>query len=135
MSIIDYNTTDANTENAELDPYGNLLYAIRIVESGDDPTAIGDGGKAIGVYQIWEVYWKDAVEFDPTIGGSYRDCYDPVYADRVVRAYLRRYATESRLGRSPTPMDVCRIHNGGPNGFKKNSTISYWERVECILSH
>ena len=36
-----------------------LLDAICEVESGCDPLAVGDGGKAIGPYQIWMSYWID----------------------------------------------------------------------------
>jgi len=110
-----------------------VLQAIRIVESNNTPSAVGDGGNAIGVYQIWESYWKDATEFS-NLGGKYRDCFVPEYADRVVRCYMKRYATPRRLGREVTMQDIARIHNGGPNGYKKQATIKYWEKVEKILN-
>ena len=110
-----------------------VLQAIRIVESNNNPSAVGDGGNAIGVYQIWESYWKDATEFS-NLGGKYRDCFVPEYADRVVRCYMKRYATPRRLGREATMQDIARIHNGGPNGYKKQATIKYWEKVEKILN-
>ena len=110
-----------------------VLQAIRIVESNNTPSAVGDGGNAIGVYQIWESYWKDATEFS-NLGGKYRDCFVPEYADRVVRCYMKRYATPRRLGREATMQDISRIHNGGPNGYKKQATIKYWEKVEKILN-
>tara|TARA_Y100000114_G_scaffold132604_1_gene131468 strand:+ start:1535 stop:1951 length:417 start_codon:yes stop_codon:yes gene_type:complete len=110
-----------------------VLQAIRIVESNNTPSAVGDGGNAIGVYQIWESYWKDATEFS-NLGGKYRDCFVPEYADRVVRCYMKRYATPRRLGREATMQDIARIHNGGPNGYKKQATIKYWEKVEKILN-
>ena len=111
----------------------DVLTAIRAVESNNNPNAVGDSGNAIGVYQIWEVYWKDATERS-NIGGKYRDCFDPDYADHVVRAYMDRYATEKRLGRPVTQEDIARIHNGGPNGWKKNSTNKYWTKVKKILN-
>lgn len=110
-----------------------VLQAIRIVESNNTPSAVGDGGNAIGVYQIWESYWKDATEFS-NLGGKYRDCFVPEYADRVVRCYMKRYATPRRLGREATMQDIARIHNGGPNGYKKQATLKYWEKVEKILN-
>ena len=110
-----------------------VLQAIRIVESNNTPSAVGDGGNAIGVYQIWESYWKDATEFS-NLGGKYRDCFIPEYADRVVRCYMKRYATPRRLGREATMQDIARIHNGGPNGYKKQATLKYWEKVEKILN-
>ena len=110
----------------------DVLTAIRAVESNNNPNAVGDSGNAIGVYQIWEVYWKDATERSG-IGGKYRDCFDPDYADRIVRAYMDRYATEKRLGRPVTMEDIARIHNGGPNGYKKKSTLKYWSKVKCHI--
>ena len=107
-----------------------LLNAICEVESGCVSTAVGDDGKAIGSYQIWECYWKDAIEFDSSIGGVYEDCYDEKYAKKIVRAYMKRYATKKRLGREVTDEDRARIHNGGPNGWKRKSTLSYWENVK-----
>ena len=111
----------------------DVLTAIRIVESNNNPDAVGDSGNAIGVYQIWKVYHQDATEFSG-IGGNYRDCFDSVYADKVVRAYMARYATKKRLGRPVTMEDVARIHNGGPNGYKKKATLKYWEKVQRELN-
>lgn len=111
----------------------NLLHAIMMVESGGDPNAVGDAGKAIGPYQIHRVYWLDAVEFDTSIGGKYSDCTNKAYAEKVVRAYWRRYATDRRIGRPVTDADRARIHNGGPNGFKKAATRPYWEKVKSRL--
>lgn len=112
--------------------YEDVLRAIRIVESGEDPAAVGDGGRAIGVYQIWNVYWRDAVEFSG-IGGVYGDCRDPAYADVIVRAYMDRYAVPRRLGRYPTQEDIARIHNGGPNGHRKEATLKYWQKVHTQM--
>jgi hypothetical protein len=111
----------------------DVLTAIRTVESNNNPDAVGDNGNAIGIYQIWRSYHKDAVEFD-SIGGRYSDCFNPAYADRVVRAYMRRYATERRLGRPVSQQDIARIHNGGPNGWRKSATLKYWEKVKKELN-
>ncbi|MBC8442587.1 MAG: hypothetical protein H8D80_00190 [Proteobacteria bacterium] len=119
-----------------LPPAGGMddfLQAIGQIESNNKDDAVGDGGNAIGRYQIWKIYWQDAVEFDPSIGGEYEDVTDPDYAARVVLAYLRRYATKKRLGHEPTFEDMARIHNGGPNGYKKDATIKYWNKVEPVL--
>ena len=50
-----------------------------------------------------------------------------------MQSYMNRYATEARLGRKPTNEDIARIHNGGPNGYKKESTLKYWKKVEKCL--
>jgi len=121
------------------DTTASLLRAMRIVESGgNDDGAVGDGGMAIGAYQIWKVYWKDALEYDPSIGGVYKDCFNRAYSERVIRAYWARYATKKRLGRIPTLEDRARIHNGGPNalkatGNKKKNLDRYWHKVKKEL--
>jgi hypothetical protein len=123
----------AITSLAQADVPRRLLDAIRIVESGGNDNAVGDGGNAIGPYQIWKNYWKDAVEHEPSIGGKYEDCFDQKYAEKIVNAYMDRYAIPRRLGHEPTFEDIARIHNGGPNGHKKKATIPYWEKVQSKL--
>jgi hypothetical protein len=107
-----------------------VLDAIRIVETGgekDPANAVGDGGKAIGPFQIHRVYWQDALEYDPSIGGTYADCKDEAYARRVVRAYLSRYV------KTWNDQTVARTHNGGPAGAKRKSTLNYWRKVQKHL--
>ena len=108
-----------------------LLEAIRIVESNNNPDAVGDGGNAIGIYQIWEDYHTDAC-MAGNINGKYLDCYNPVYAKNVVVEYMKRYATERRLG-VVTPEKIARMHNGGPNGWRIDATKKYWDKVEPIF--
>ena len=114
---------------ANADVPQRLLNAIRMVESSGNDSAVGDNGNAIGPYQIWRSYWKDAIQFDPSIGGKYEDCFNREYAERIVNAYMDRYAIKRRLGRTPTMEDIARIHNGGPNGHRKKATLSYWQKV------
>ena len=107
-----------------------MLDAIRIVETGgckDPNNAVGDNGKAIGAYQIHYAYWKDAVDYDPSIGGKYSDCKNPKYARRIVRSYLNRYVPQGMWNIDT----VSRIHNGGPNGHKKSATVGYAKKVKA----
>ena len=118
-------------EGISLGDWNDLLEAIRIVESNNNPDAVGDNGNAIGVYQIWEDYHTDAC-MAGNIGGKYLDCYDPVYATSVVVEYMKRHAIERRLG-VVTPEKIARMHNGGPNGWKIDATKKYWAKVEPIF--
>lgn len=113
-------------------PQQQILDAIRFVESGDrERPPDGDGGKAIGPYQIHEVYWRDAVRTDPSLGGSYQDCRQRAYAERVIEAYMRHYAAAAWSdGDAQT---VARVHNGGPQGPTKNGTLGYWQKVRARL--
>jgi soluble lytic murein transglycosylase-like protein len=115
--------TDAGTvPNSTID---RLLPALARVESKGDAKAVGDGGAAIGIYQIHRCYWQDAVEFDKNLGGRYEDCFNPDYARRVVCAYLRRYAPNHA-----TLEQLARVHNGGPNGHHKSATVKYWNKIK-----
>jgi hypothetical protein len=91
-----------------------ILSAIAAVETGGErqpDRAVGDNWKALGRFQIWEIYWKDACEYDKSLRlRPYSDVTDPEYAKLVVIAYLSRYAPEWSID------TVSRIHNGGPRG-------------------
>jgi hypothetical protein len=102
----------------------NLLDAMYAVESNRGKNLVGDGGKAIGPYQIWREYWQDAVEFDKTIGGKYEDCMNKAYAEKIVRAYWKRYAPKGA-----TLEQLARIHNGGPKGHTRSATLKYWKKI------
>ena len=109
-----------------------FLDAVAEVESGHDDKATGDDGKAIGRYQIWSIYWDDAKAFAPAIKGEYSDCRNKEYAERIVVAYLLRYAKNAIEVRDY--QTLARIHNGGPRGARKTATLKYWEKVEKILA-
>ena len=117
---------------ATAQPSDRLLDAIRQVESGGRDI-IGDGGKAIGPYQIHREYWADAVAADKTIGGTYSDCHREAYARRVVRAYLSRY------GKGKNDEAMARIHNGGCGIMRRigteawNRTTRYWLKVQRAM--
>ena len=123
-----------------LDIDRSLLDAIKEVESEGNCCEIGDHNltnKAYGAYQIRAPYYEDALQFNPDLGGSFKNVWgkgSDQYAEMVVRSYMGRYATRERLGRDPTYEDIARIHNGGPNGYMKASTGPYWELVQKELN-
>jgi hypothetical protein len=115
---------------AQAQPSQQLLDAIKQVESGGDCDAIGDGGKAIGPYQIHRSYWSDACAYDPTLASRpYYACFEEAYARRVVVAYLTRY------GKGKNAEQLARIHNGGPSGHRKAATKSYWNKIEDAMEN
>ena len=103
-----------------------FLDRLAQIESGRDDFAVNESENAHGRYQIRAAYLADANE---ALGTSYTlaDCHDPRIAEAVVRAYLLRYGTafEKRVGRTATPVDLARIHNGGPRGPEKAATADY----------
>ena len=109
-----------------------LLTALIAVESSGNPNAIGDNGLAYGCLQLHAAYVQDASEYARQ-DWTHEDAFDPETAKQIVRAYMARYATKKRLGREPTYSDLARIHNGGPQGFKKTATDKYWQKVKKKL--
>lgn len=104
-----------------------LLDAIRQVESsGGRDTRDGDGGKAKGPYQIHEAYWADGTKF-LGVDWPYGDARDEAKARQVARAYLSHYGNGLSLEAK------ARIHNGGPQGHKKESTKGYWYKVKKAM--
>lgn len=100
----------------------DLLAAIAMVESGADPSKVGDGGKAIGIYQIHREYWQDS-----GVPGRWEDCFDPAYSRRVVLAYWRRWCPSGDIE------SLARAHNGGPHGSENHRTEIYWFKVKSAM--
>ncbi len=109
-----------------------ILRAIHMVESsGQLSPPDGDGGDAIGPYQIHEIYWSDALAADPDLGGTYQDCRSLDYAEAVIRAYMLQWV--SRAWRSGNAEVIARTHNGGPTGAARPTTAGYWKKVQAQL--
>jgi len=106
-----------------------LIKAIHKVESNGriDKKIVGDGGKAIGPLQIHYAAWKDATDFDKSIGGKYSDCYNLEYSKKIFVAYMSRYA------KGKDAETKARIWNGGIAGADKGSTKKYWTKVKANL--
>ena len=110
-----------------------LILAIIAVESGGDPNAIGDGGDAFGILQIHSAYVQDAAEYAKA-DWTHEDAFDPETSKEIFAAYMKRYARDSRRPEGMSREEfIARIHNGGPNGFKKAATLRYWEKVRRHL--
>lgn len=121
-----------STFAAQLD--AKFLRALNMVEaSGRHGNIVGDNGKALGGYQIHKAYWQDAVQYDKSIGGKYQDVTNKAYAEKVVTAYLNRYAKQAVLSKDYETL--ARIHNGGLNGAKKSATKEYWKKVKKVLDN
>ena len=142
--------------------FEDLLDAIEYVESGGDPEAVGDGGNAVGSFQIHKIYVDDVNRIYRI---NHKDKYSSplqykshhrrsaVCSRWMARAYLKHYATKERIGREPTFEDMARIHNAGPDGWRndpqwfvrnRNYTLekaekkianakAYWEKVKRTL--
>lgn len=110
------------TGGAEQGQEARFFRALGQVESGCNPNAVGDGGRAIGQYQLWMVYVDDVNRIIGKKEFAYGDRYCPAKSRRMVLSYLRHYAVHRRLGRPVTVLDMAAIHCSGPNGYKKRFT-------------
>jgi hypothetical protein len=110
-----------------------LIMILIAIESSGDDSAIGDNGLSYGCLQISSEYVQDANQQSGE-NWVHEDAFSRHKSVLIVEAYMARYATEARLGHPPTIEDVARIHNGGPNGWRRSSTDVYWEKVKQIIS-
>lgn len=114
----------------------DLLDAIEWVESKGDADAVGEDGE-IGAYQITKQYVDDVnriiIDNRWRIATfSYKDRSDKVKSREMVKIYIEywggMYMDSWKLEK------YARIHNGGPDGWKKESTLPYWEKVKARLN-
>mgnify|MGYP001256835061 FL=1 len=106
-----------------------FLDAVRRVETGGLPNAgkgaVGDKGASIGPYQIQRAYHADA----RMKSGKYEDCSaSHSYSEQTMLAYFARYAPKAL--ESKDWQTLARVHNGGPKGHTKKTTLGYWAKVQ-----
>lgn len=133
----------APAAEAQTHTWRQALDAIRQVETGGLPNegagAKGDNGRAAGPYQIHSIYHTDAAERDKSLVSYARCLNSKSYSERVVFAYMGRYARACRdrlqrgVGTLADIERIARIHNGGPRGHKKKATLGYWAKVKKAL--
>lgn len=104
-----------------------LFNAIAQVESDR-------GATSSNVYQIRKIYVKDVNRF-----GRERyydgDVKNKELSEQMMRDYWYHYGAQYRVDehKQVTYEVLARIHNGGPTGYKKASTLAYWEKVKKVL--
>jgi len=110
-----------------------LIVALIAVESSGNNRAIGDNGLAVGCLQIHPIMVQDANRIS---GRHYTllDRYNRRKSVQMCKIYLRHYCTAKRMGHEPTMQDMARCWNGGPRGWARKSTLSYWKKVKAKLN-
>lgn len=113
-----------------------LIQALIQVESGGDDFAVGDKHlkhKAYGCLQIRKPCVDDV---NLATGEAYTAEMmrgNRELSIKIFREYMKLYATEKLIGRPVTDQDRARIWNGGPTGYKRASTLPYWNKVKKHL--
>jgi hypothetical protein len=103
-----------------------LWEAVCRVESGGNPLAVGDGGKAVGIAQIHPILVKDVNRFAGT-KYTLNDRFDPVKSREMFNLYIEHYAKGRSVGFK------ARVWNGGPKGAYKDATLAYWRKIQPKL--
>ncbi len=103
-----------------------LLAAIERVESGCDANAVGDGGEAVGSFQIHKCFVDEVNRISGWPRFSYEDRKSSERSRAMARLYLAEYGGSIE--------QMARKFNGGPEGHKKRSTLKYWKKVKAELS-
>ena len=105
----------------------SLFAAIAHVESESGKTSRN-------VYQLSRVYLDDVGRI---YGCNFSDevATDRHASEQVMLAYLEHYGERylRRTGKQPTAEVLARIHNGGPDGWKKPSSLAYWHKVKAAM--
>jgi hypothetical protein len=116
----------------------------KVENAAGDPEAIGDKhltNKAYGLYQIRQPYLDDVnlIAGPEKIRAKWgkdkltiEDIKDGDKARWAARVYLKHYGARyaNKKGSFPDIEVYSRIHNGGPNGWAKNSTNRYVEKIK-----
>jgi len=110
-----------------------LWEAICTVESNGNPLAVGDGGRAAGIAQIWAITVKDVNRIAGT-NYTLNDRFDPEKSRQMFNLYVNHY------GKGKSDGVKARIWNGGPNamratGQKKINLDRYFAKIQKHLKN
>jgi len=109
--------------------FDDLLAAIATVESNNDPNAYNKKENAAGLYQIRPIYLKDVNRILGVQRYKLFDRFDPQKSREIAYVYLNHY------GKNKSLEQLARIHSGGPQGYKRKSTLAYWHKVKRVLNN
>jgi len=104
------------------------------IESGNNPDAVGDAHlrhPAYGIYQIRQHMLDDVF----AVTGLQMDAAElarrPYAAQEAIKIYIKYWALKRNC--PLTYETAARIHNGGPRGWERESTLPFWRKFEAEL--
>ena len=114
-----------------------LIAIIIIVESGGDIKAFNKDECAAGCLQIRPIYLRDVNSILGEERYSLEDRFDREKSIEMFEIYTSHYykhyfAQIESIGMSEVEAKA-RIHNGGPRGWQKKATDSYWLKVKAEM--
>ena len=120
-----YGTT--KTDNHRQTDWTLIIEAIIQVESSGNEKAVSKDGKCVGAMQIQKIVVDDCNEYLKLKKSTKRFTYDDRY-DRE-KSIEMFYLIQERYNKTNDIEKGIRIWNGGPFGYKYNSTIPYYNKV------
>lgn len=112
----------------------DLVEALIIVESQGNDSAIGDthlGAPSVGVLQIRPIMVREVnriLKLKKTkLRFKLRDRFDRDKSIQMFTIWKEFHHKDSDFE------TIARNWNGGPNGYKRSSTLHYWKKVEMEL--
>lgn len=126
MKIVFFTLLSISVSNAPALVADNLIHAIIHVESRGNIHAHNVSEDAVGVLQIRPIMVK---EVNRVLGFDKYTLIDRWDKQKSIEMFnVIRQTTPN-----PTNEKIARNWNGGPNGYKKNSTLKYWQKVKKLL--
>jgi hypothetical protein len=126
MKIVFFTLLSISVSNAPALVADNLIHAIIHVESRGNTHAHNVSEDAVGVLQIRPIMVK---EVNRVLGFDKYTLQDRWDKKKSIEMFnVIRHNTPS-----PTNEKIARNWNGGPNGYRKNSTLKYWQKVKKLL--
>lgn len=104
---------------------GKLIHAVALVESNNNPRAVGDQGKANGAFQMWKPAWQDCSRWLEKNGFKStpyaKGVNDPNISHQYCKIYLSLLHRQlSRdMKRDVTAADLYAAYNLGFTGYKR----------------
>lgn len=126
MKIVFFILLSISVSNAPALVADNLVNAVIHVESRGDTLAHNIKEDAVGVLQIRPIMVKEVnriLRFDKY---TLQDRWDKEKSIEMFNVI--RHNTPN-----PTNEKIARNWNGGPNGYRKKSTLKYWQKVQQQL--
>lgn len=125
---IKHHTPNLEPKTDTLD-YNAIIEKLSILESGNNPNAIGDNGKAYGVLQFHAIAVHEHNQQFKT-NYTHKDAFNAELSKLICYNLLKKGAEMhlEKCGVEANESDIVRMHNGGIySGANKESTLKYLE--------
>ena len=132
ITLIIFVVLSFSTYAQEQVPIEFLVDAIIHVESRGDSTAIGDGGRAVGILQIHPIMVREVNRILEKNGSDVRYTYNDRYS--VEKSKEMFYVWKGYYHPNSSYEKIARCWNGGTNGHMFYCTNRYWRKVSDRLA-